>query len=254
MMASLSLRAATTLVLAGPLLIACSSGSGSGAVTEAPPKEGAPCVAEGKALCPDADTELRCLGGTWKAQPCRGSRGCTGSDGRAWCDTSSSLEGTACLKDMAGACAFDGSAQLLCSNGKWAKAGACPGPRACSAAGDHVISCDGATAVSGEPCSFGGDSRENVACAADGQTALHCVANKWGFFAVCQGPQGCRAEHGKIQCDMSVTTVGTSCKTRGNAACTPDKKAVLECDGTSFRKKKDCPKGCIPGTPYITCD
>lgn len=101
-----------------------------------PYRPGEPCSPEGSGICWGNETLLKCDGGKWVEQPCRGPNGCTGrhvsrrqGDQRepSVCDTSRNRPGDVCFGD-APRCTPDRSTVLACSSGRIA---ATPCPSGC---------------------------------------------------------------------------------------------------------------------------
>jgi hypothetical protein len=90
-----------------------------------------PCGANDPPICWGNEKILRCVGGTWLEQPCRGSQGCSGkhksnrqgdSTKPAVCDTSANVAGDACAGEPP---RCHGTGVLACVKGALARS-ECP--------------------------------------------------------------------------------------------------------------------------------
>jgi hypothetical protein len=142
---------------------------------------------EGAATCTNRAALLACHGGKYALVPCRGSRGCTNTEGRAACDTSIAEPGDNCNDDNLKACSGDGSQVLVCRQHAMQRFCLCRGESGCvSSAGK--LSCDTSIARLGDACDHKLEGQA-YSCTPDGTAILVC---KGGAFAL---DQACRAGH-----------------------------------------------------------
>jgi hypothetical protein len=81
----------------------------------------------------------------------------------------------------------------------------------------------------------------------DREHVLVCRGYSWHVDA-CRGPNGCSGAPDHAQCDARVADEGDGCGERGKTTCTRDRKALLECNGSTFILASTCrgPNGCTP--------
>lgn len=87
---------------------------------------GNPCSTDEPPICLGNETLLKCVGGAWVDQPCRGGKGCSGRhvsrnqgdrNKPSVCDTSRNREGDTCFGD-APKCAAGSKTALVCEGGR----------------------------------------------------------------------------------------------------------------------------------------
>ena len=120
----------------------------------------------------------------------------------------------------------------------------CRGPGGCSKLGSK-ITCDDSISEEGDICLEAGS--ENRACSGDKKTSLLCSAGKFKAVQTCGGPRGCQIKGDLVTCDSKLAEKGDLCTSPGSFACTPDKKARVECGpGGKFAFNRYCrgPSGC----------
>jgi len=158
--------------------------------------------------------------------------------------------GGACKKDGQQACA-DERDSLLCIDGKWETL-TCRGPGGCKSAGNDV-SCDNDTFAPGEPCDV---SQNDYECGPDKVSVVRCTAKHWKLAGKCPGPKGCTSQKQKVSCDDSVADIGMPCATEGSAACSGDKRALLQCKNGMMMEQAKCrgAAGCDATSGVPKCD
>lgn len=92
----------------------------------------------------------------------------------------------------------------------------------------------------------------------DKTTALSCNDGKWETI-LCKGTQGCNAVSSQQgYCDQSASEVNEACNMDTDHACTPDKKAMLQCKAHKWQKVGTCkgPKACelAAEKKQVNCD
>ena len=214
------------------------------------PKPGDSCQ-KGTAACLDERTQLACQAGFYVAVPCKGVKGCYPAGNLSVCDVSGNAAGDACSTDDEGkgTCTADAKSALECSGGKY-DVMPCKGPKGCQLDGG-TWTCDTSVADEGDRCSGSGS-----ACATDGKRLLGCVGGKFAPKWACRGPLGCRdTGGGQLSCDYSIAEIGDACGSEG-AACTADRKQMLECKDGKFSLRSHCrgPEGCKDAGAELTCD
>lgn len=107
-----------------------------------------------------------------------------------------------------------------------------------------VLACGGAHAGGG--CAFG-----SFACE-DPHTALECETGTWRAIA-CKGPDGCADRNGQITCDASLDVAGDPCGLAqdGNAICSSDGGAVLQCRQGQWTEVRTC--SCVSAGTQVAC-
>lgn len=171
-----------------------------------PPVVGEECVGDARIQRCDDTGKLfvQCKDAKWTlSQKCPGPLGCTEpGGGLVTCDANGKFEdGDLCVL-LQQTCTDDGSAQLLCENGKFARHD-CPGPSRCSLGGTK---CDTGLATADDACLEEGVT----ACSTDKKSMLECKAPK--------------AKPGSELETVAKWTVKKACKTE----CVP-KDGVIEC-------------------------
>jgi hypothetical protein len=159
--------------------------------------------------------------------------------------------GAACKEEGTLKC-VDKASALACTNGKWEKV-TCNGISGCETlVGDSTCTYDGY--VAGEPCTEEGKPE----CSTDKKAMLKCEAKHWKQIDTCDGQNGCVANALGAKCDKGKATVGSSCTAdnEGNAACSPDGKALLICRSGKMALGAACKgmHGCREQGTKIDCN
>lgn len=170
------------------------------------------------------------------------------------CD-SKPADGKSCDADKDSVLCTDPQTRMACEGGKW-HAETCLGPGGCSVTGSFV-KCDASLSNEGTAC----DKEGNLSCTLDKKTMLKCQGSKWAPAQRCLGPSGCNASGFLALCDTSTSQEGDLCmlnekdKDKASYACTMDKKAMLTCVDTKWKKIESCtgPDGCH-GAMLLSCD
>jgi hypothetical protein len=215
------------------------------------PAPGGKCD-RGEARCLDATRGLVCDDGLFVEVPCRGKGGCSTIQETTTCDISRNQAGDRCGKTDEGAalCAGD-QAMLACRSGKFETV-PCLGPRGCELVGGQP-NCDQSIATAGDAC-----KTDNAkACSADGNRVLACRLGRMSDLYECRGEKRCTSEGGKLSCDQTVARLGDSCDKglSGHIACSPDKKALIQCESERFIASEKCKPGtvCTVSGQSTTC-
>lgn len=110
--------------------------------------------------------------------------------------------------------------------------------------------CKSAPPKAGEKC-----KTEGVGSCPDAKHFLICRTGTWTLDN-CLGAAGCTTVGTSIKCDQSVAAIGDHCATAGGAACSPDGKQFLKCDGTKMALDADCkgPLACSHAGTQVKCD
>jgi hypothetical protein len=89
----------------------------------------------------------------------------------------------------------------------------------------------------------------------DAAHALACRGFSWHADR-CLGPRACSEHDGTTECDQTVAEENDTCGEHAQLVCTPDKKAMLRCDGAKFHEVATCrgANGCDAGHGRTTCD
>lgn len=142
----------------------------------------------------------------------------------------------------------DKESMLECIDDKWA-AIPCRGKKGCT--GTTVVSCDHTIAKAGDAC--GKD--ENYSCTEDGKSQAKCVDGKWKQVAECRGPKACVTKFPFSNCDQSIVKEGDACEKDGNAACSEDASAVMECKSGKYGTGQKCAAGtkCVSEGIFVKC-
>jgi hypothetical protein len=86
----------------------------------------------------------------------------------------------------------------------------------------------------------------------------HFLVCRGGVQALdnCLGANGCAVVGTSVKCDQSIAAIGDACSVAGGAACSPDSKQFLKCDGTKIVLDADCkgPAGCSHVGTQVKCD
>lgn len=90
----------------------------------------------------------------------------------------------------------------------------------------------------------------DVRCAADGKSAIACVAGRLANVT-CGGPRGCATG----ACDQSRAEIGDAC-VEGATACASDAVRSLRCEAGKFALAETCggKAGCVVAPSGIACD
>jgi hypothetical protein len=83
------------------------------------------------------------------------------------------------------------------------------------------------------------------ACGVDGKQYLACVGSKMEMRFQCLGPNGCKSEDGKLNCDMSYARDKDPCigDMEGKFACNLDHSSIVVCKAGKFAIDSECKKG-----------
>jgi hypothetical protein len=143
---------------------------------------------------------------------------------------------------------------LVCDSVKWVPV-ACKGTRGCTRSDSEE--CDDTVASEGDPCTR--NPPLDYACSPDRTTGLVCKDGTFTVWRRCRGPDACQVIDGRnVRCDTSVGEPGDPCTQHGTYACSPDRRAMLVCDGSSLALASTCrgPQGCRarPDTHRVDCD
>jgi hypothetical protein len=162
---------------------------------------------------------------------------------------SSPKAGEACKTEDEAACQ-DKQTMVMCKSQKWQLA-ACKGPEGCAQQG-AIVKCDETLAQEGDDC--GVQTGDHYSCSLDKKTQLKCEAGKWKLSAKCGGPKGCEAKFPFVNCDNSISAVGDPCSKDGDAACSTDGKAIVECKGGKFEETQKCDGKCVASGLFVKCE
>lgn len=228
------------LVLSLVLVGACKPGPGSS-------------CDRGEARCVDKKSELICQKGSYILAPCKGPRGCGLTPTGVSCDISGNAAGDACSTDEEGASACtDAKTKIVCTAGKFV-ATQCRGPKGCETQDGRPL-CDVTVAEPGDVCK---DAEKAKACSVDGKQFLACEGGKMTLQFQCLGPNGCKSEAGKLDCDMSYARDKDPCTKdmEGKVACNLDRSSIVACKGGKFVIDEECKDGkrCV-GEGSIRCE
>jgi hypothetical protein len=167
------------------------------------------------------------------------------------CDNMLAEPGEVCSIDADLACAVDRQSFLQCTNGTWAKAGACRGQAGCQATTKQV-KCDTTIARPDDPCMK--EDEGDYACSEDHRAALICRGGKFQVASKCIGPKACEVKPQGVECDDSVSEVGDSCELADHYACSKDSRFILVCRQGKFQEEKNCrPKLCKVQGDKVGC-
>ncbi|MBI5536698.1 MAG: hypothetical protein HY898_28520 [Deltaproteobacteria bacterium] len=110
--------------------------------------------------------------------------------------------------------------------------------------------CKPSKPVAGEKC-----KTESEGSCPDPQHFMQCRKGTW-HLDPCLGANGCQQIGLKITCDQSLGNPGDACSQTGGAACTPDKKKYMQCDGDKMVEQLTCmgPEGCHFEGKMAHCD
>lgn len=223
------------------------------------PAEGKSCNARTDgALCTGQKTRLSCEGGTWMAEACLGPKGCSESGNLVSCDTTIANEGARCGERGDVSCTPDRKTMLLCRDGKWAATDRCLGPDGCRST-EASVECDTTVGIEGDICTPAARSKKVAyVCTSDGKAVLTCSGGKWRKVESCTGPKGCSGSR-TIECDHPTASPGDFCvkeEKDDDHACSPDRKARLECGPDGWKVESKClgEKGCSDSGTDIECD
>jgi hypothetical protein len=237
-----------------------------------PPKAGGKCLMGQErqlVACEGSGAALLCTNIRLSAVPCRGPLGCQGESSPS-CDQTIGQEGDPCTTSdtQESACTADLKKTLLCREGRFAVSRVCRGPKGCSPG--MTPECDQSIGEVGDLCSRPG--AELMGCSTDRKALLACRGGKLVVQGECTAPKGCQmglppeVEAQFAVCDYRGSAAGDACG-RGfenTYICSPDRTALLKCDGTSHKFEAiPCEKGkrCEPSTgtsmllpSFATCE
>jgi hypothetical protein len=110
--------------------------------------------------------------------------------------------------------------------------------------------CNKKEVKAGDPCEKAGE----VQCV-DKQNGAFCVDGKYEVLA-CEGPTGCMQVAGSGSCNHSKYQVGEACFEEGKPECSADKKAMIKCESSHWKKLEDCKGalGCVANAEGAKCD
>lgn len=202
------------------------------------PDVGSSCE-RGESRCKDKQTQLICSDGKLIAAPCRGDKGCQVSPTGVACDISKNQPGDACSSYEQGvAVCLDPKKMLVCASGKYQHA-ECRGPAGCTTT-EGRANCDQTIANAGDPC-----KDVAKACSVDGKQVLICQAGKLALAFHCLGENGCKAQGGKIDCDLTVARDEDPClqEMEGKVACNIDRRSIVVCKNKKFVIDEKCETG-----------
>lgn len=222
------------------------------------PAEGQSCTGLfDNVVCADPQLQLSCERGEWRATACLGPKGCQGLGSDVECDTSLGAEGAPCGSRSDAACSIDHKAMLQCSSGRWALTERCLGADGCTLSGATVL-CDSTVAREGERCRKDPKATEaEYACSEDHKAVLTCKDSTYAKVEACSGAKGCTV--GKlVECDGPTASEGDYCVSgsKEDFACSPDKKARLQCKDGSWKVELRClgEQGCRSSGLDVMCD
>lgn len=98
-----------------------------------------------------------------------------------------------------------------------------------------------------------GDKCQGQVFTCDSDTvALECRDDVWRAVP-CRGAGGCKAQDGKVTCDVSGNQEGDTCAVtqEGDALCTQDGRAVLECRQGLLVKTRSCSSCAVSGAQVV---
>jgi len=204
------------------------------------PGPGSSCD-KGEARCVNKQSQLVCQSGSYIEAPCRGPRGCALTPTGVSCDITGNKAGDVCSTDEEGASAcVDPKTKVVCSAGKFL-ATSCRGPKGCETQEGRPL-CDLSVSEPGDPCR---EADKTKACSVDGKQYLVCKAGKMTMEFQCLGPNGCKSDGGKLNCDLSVARDKDPCtaEMEGKHACNLDKSSIVICKGGKFVIDEECKAG-----------
>jgi hypothetical protein len=104
------------------------------------------------------------------------------------------------------------------------------------------VRCDNSIAAVGDGCNVEDDS----ACGLDYKAGLVCKGGAFIVAETCKGSGACKIAGDAIVCDNDISDPGDPCRTKGDYACTGDKRMVLRCNGGIMAPLNTCrgPKAC----------
>jgi hypothetical protein len=149
-------------------------------------------------MCVAKDAMIVCRSGHYRAEACRGPRGCQRSATRAACDTTRARAGDVCARPGEQACSTDEKELLVCREGKMTSSLFCRGPDGCRAEGSK-LRCDLSRANLSDPCEPSMEGQH--ACSSDGASILACKATKFSLDEPCTGAKRCNSEDGSVRCE-----------------------------------------------------
>jgi hypothetical protein len=107
----------------------------------------------------------------------------------------------------------------------------------------------------GKP-SVGGKCTAGQAACSDTKSGVFCGSSGTYKAMTCGGPNGCKGEGAKVECDNDVSVSGDGCNTPNDGACTPDHRNMLLCKNEAFALVDTCkgPGACKIGGGNVVCD
>lgn len=159
----------------------CMSVAGSASCTHTLYAVGEACFEEGKPQCTgDKKAMIKCENNRWvKLDDCTGRLGCVANAKGARCDLAVGAAGDACTPDNEGnaSCTEDGTALLICRDGKMTVEATCKGMHGCRQKGTS-IECNAQIADLGDPCDRVTHDGK-FACTPDKTARLVCKEGKF---------------------------------------------------------------------------
>lgn len=159
----------------------CMAVAGNASCTHTEYKVGEACFEEGEPQCTgDGKSMIKCENSHWVLlEECTGRLGCVANVEGAKCDLAVAAAGDACTPDNEGnaSCTEDGSALLLCREGKMVVEATCKGMHGCRQMGTS-IECNSQIADLDDPCDrkfYDG----GFACTPDKKARLVCKDGKF---------------------------------------------------------------------------
>lgn len=159
----------------------CMAVAGSASCTHQQYQVGEPCFEEGQPQCTgDKKSMIKCENNRWiLLDECTGRLGCVANAQGAKCDLAVAAAGDSCSPDNEGnaSCTDDGSALLLCREGKMVVEATCKGMHGCRQKGTS-IECNAQIADLDDPCDrkF---AEGKFACTPDKTARLVCKDGKF---------------------------------------------------------------------------
>ena len=217
------------------------------------PKAGAACNKEGAVTCVDDKNALVCVDSKWEGKGCTSVTGCMSMGlGEGSCSADGHAVGEPCPGEEGNpSCSTDKKAMLNCTKKHWVKVDDCDGQNGC-VSNAQGANCDKGTAAEGSSCTAANEG--NGACSPDKTKLLVCKGGKMIVASLCKGQNACRQAGDKLDCDDSLAAVGDPCDEEGEAACSMEKKDLLQCKSGKFAKTKSCGQGCTPFLDKVECN
>jgi hypothetical protein len=149
---------------------------------------------------------------------------------------------------------------MVCRGHKFVLSQSCKGPRRCSSANGHHMSCDHSVAEPGDVCTTEGDT----ACQVDRAALLKCIKGAFQRSNGCRGARHCTVtekpdeSNEQFECDDSLTLIGDPCEDNGEASCSVDHQSLHVCQAHRIAVSKPCPgpRACFwtSATARFDCD